>query len=187
MFVTWLANLLRRTFFSLFMCSNLLDKWICYCLHFIPENRSTKENTIIHWFLGVDAVCKRVGSLAKVLAVRLCFLFQNPQINPTSGLSLQLFLGILSWVADFCLYVWFKALLLSHFLFTISLCLLLGFEFLPALLSSLPDLTSFLASSPYHFVLMFDFYFIKIVICFLSMTISFITLVFRFAGWCFDQ
>ena len=138
-------------FFSLFMCSNILGKWIWYCLHFIPENRSTKENTIIHWFLSVDAVCKRVGSLAKILAVRLCFLFQNPQINPSPGLSLQLFLGIHSWVADSCLYVWFKALLLSHFLFTISLCLLLGFELLPALVSSFPDLTSFLASLPYHF------------------------------------
>ena len=187
MFVTWLANLLRRIFFSFFMCSNLLDKWIWYCLHFIPENRSTKKNTIIHWFLSVDAVCKPVGSLAKILAVRLCFLFQHPQINPSPCLSLQLFLSILSWVADSCLHVWFKAFLLAHFLFTIILCLLLGFEFLPALVSSFPDLTSFLASSPYHFVVKYYFYLIKIVICFLSMTISFITLVFRFTGWCFDQ
>lgn len=143
-FLSWFAYLSRTFssfFFLLLKCSNLPDKWIWYCLHLIPENRSTNENTIIRWFLSADEVSEPVGSLVKILTARLCFLVLAPQINPSHGLSLQFFLSVLSWVADSCLDFWFKALVPAHVLCTINLCYLSGLEFLVALICSLSQVS----------------------------------------------
>lgn len=140
MFVREFANSLSRTFFFHFSCAQIsLTNGFWYCLYVIPENRSTKENTIKHWFLSTDAVCKPVDGLAKILAVRI--LFQHAQINPRPGLSLQLFscypfMG--GWLLPTFL---FKALVLVHVLCTISLCCLLGFEFLAALVCCLSQVS----------------------------------------------